>query len=339
MIIAHGGVASQFAWEQLLRDAFGSIELKKRPLSHQTSRLRQIPIANLKLIEAISDSKEASRTSRNIATDDDEYFILILVLDGRLQISQFGRDCELSRNTFGLFHLSSPSYYRHQERTHVIDLKIPAATLRSYIRDPHRYVAIARPAANGIGRVVGDLFKSLMGQAACMPEWALHSCAGQMMGVVATAIECSGHDAVVGSPAIRSSIFKRAEAYIEINAGDPLLNATAVAKSVGISVRYLQKVFQEQGLSIGEVIRNCRLERCYDDLLCGKSANSLVKEVAFKGGFRSPSHFSTAFKRRYGVTPDELRKDPSLITRNRPSSPGEGPLKVPGWAWETPSAD
>lgn len=310
MMVANGSVASQFAWEQLLRDAFGSIDLKKRPLSHHTSQLRQIPIANLKLIEAISDSKEACRTSRNIAMDDDEYFILILVLDGRLQISQFGRDCELSRDTFGLFHLSSPSYYRHQERTHVIDLKIPATTLNSYIRDPHRYVAISRPAAHGVGRVVVDLFKSLMGQAACMPEWALHSCAGQMMGVVATAIECSGQDAVVGSSSTRSSIFKRAEAYIEINAGDPQLNTAAVARSVGISVRYLQKVFQEQGLSIGDVIRDCRLRKCHDDLLCDKGINILVKEVAFKGGFRSPSHFSTAFKRRYGVTPEEFRRNP-----------------------------
>jgi AraC family transcriptional activator of tynA and feaB len=307
VIIAPGDATDPCLWEMSLRDAFGSIELKNPAAQRRISHLRSVPVANLTLIEAVSDDKVARRTAKDIAADKDDYFILILVLSGRLQITQFGKDYPLDRDTFGLFHLGSPSHYCHHEHTHVIDLKIPASTLRSYIRDPHRYVGIARSASSGIGRVVADLFKSLMGQATCMPDWALHSCAGQMMGVVATALECAAHDPNAHYSS-RSKLFSRAQAYIEINAGDPLLNASMVADSVGISLRYLQNVFQEQDRSIGDVIKDCRLQRCYEALLSGKNAQDLVKEVAYRGGFRSASHFSTAFKRRYGISPNELRR-------------------------------
>jgi AraC-like DNA-binding protein len=300
--------ANQFTWEQMLHAAFGSVELVQSVTPPLSAHIRQFPIANLRLIEAVSDCKVARRTARNIATDDDEYFILILVRAGRLKITQFGRECELTRDTFGLFHLSSPSFYCHQETTDVLDLKIPASALRPYIRDPYRHVAIARPAHNGIGRVVADLFQSLTEQAAHMPEWALHACAGQMLSVVTTAIECAGQDLPVDSSSVRSALFKKTLAFIEINAGDASLNANAVAKSAGISLRYLQRVFQDHGLSVAEHIRDCRLKRCHDNLLSGGDTNSSVKEIAFKGGFRSPSHFSTVFKRRYGVSPDGLRR-------------------------------
>jgi AraC family transcriptional regulator, positive regulator of tynA and feaB len=296
------------AWEDMLKAAYGSVELLERPKAPFRADLRTLSIANLMMIEASSNAKTARRTTRNIATDSDEYFMLILVKEGKLTITQFDREWCLVPGTFGLFHLSSPSFYCHQEKTEVIDLKIPASALRSYVRDPFRYVAIARSAEKGVGRVTSDFFYSLSEQAAHMPAWALHACAGQMMTVVATAIECEDNDLPLLNPTIRAAIFKRAAAFIEINVGDPLLDSKVVARAMGVSLRYLQKIFQEQSTSIGEFIRHRRLERCREDLLIAQDAHNKVKEIAFRAGFRNASHFSALFKRRYGISPDGLRR-------------------------------
>jgi AraC family transcriptional activator of tynA and feaB len=296
------------AWEEMLTAAYGSVELLRRPEQPFRADLRTLSIANLMMIEASSNAKTARRTVRNIAADKDEYFMLILVKEGRLTITQFGRECCLVPGTFGLFHLSSPSFYCHQEKTEVIDLKIPASTLRSYVRDPFRHVATARSAEKGVGRVTSDFVCSLSEQAAHMPHWALHACAGQMMTIVATAIECEDHDLPLLNPTIGAEIFKRSVAFIEINVGNPSLNSKVVASAMGVSLRYLQKIFQEQGTSIGEFVRYRRLERCREGLLIAQDAPRTVKEIAFRAGFRNTSHFSAAFKRRYGISPDGLRR-------------------------------
>jgi hypothetical protein len=105
------------AWEEMLKAAYGSVELLKRPDQPFRADLRTLSIANLMMIEASSNAKTARRTARNIAADSDEYFMLILVKEGRLTITQFGRECCLVPGTFGLFHLSSPSFYCHQEKS------------------------------------------------------------------------------------------------------------------------------------------------------------------------------------------------------------------------------
>jgi len=35
-----------------------------------------------------------------------------------------------------------------------------------------------------------------------------------------------------------------------------------------------------------------------------------VKEVAYQIGYSSPQHFSNAFKKEFGVTPNSIRKNP-----------------------------
>lgn len=51
-------------------------------------------------------------------------------------------------------------------------------------------------------------------------------------------------------------------------------------------------------------ILKSRLEKAYSLIAEGKSKRS---EVYLKVGFRNPDHFSTAFKRQFGITPSEVK--------------------------------
>jgi AraC family transcriptional regulator len=93
---------------------------------------------------------------------------------------------------------------------------------------------------------------------------------------------------------------------------DALRNAAAEAPSlaalgamVGKHPVHVARAFRRQfGISIGEFQRQRRLDRA-TELLQGHRS---LTEIAFMCGFASQSHFCTAFKTAYGVTPSQHRR-------------------------------
>jgi|LAHS01.1.fsa_nt_gb ligand-binding sensor domain-containing protein/AraC-like DNA-binding protein len=81
------------------------------------------------------------------------------------------------------------------------------------------------------------------------------------------------------------------------------LNVELLAEKTGISRTHLQRKLKEQtGLSAGEFIRNLRLEQAAR-LLQERKFN--VSQVAYAVGFNNLAHFSTVFKKHFGMTPTE----------------------------------
>ena len=87
---------------------------------------------------------------------------------------------------------------------------------------------------------------------------------------------------------------------------DPLLTVTAIAGELKVSPRYLQRVC-EGGLSPGEQLRQFRLRRAAERLRSPSWKYRSITDICFSCGFSSSSHFSTEFRRFYGVSPREYR--------------------------------
>jgi AraC-like DNA-binding protein len=81
-----------------------------------------------------------------------------------------------------------------------------------------------------------------------------------------------------------------------------------VAKSVGLNEYKLKRGFKEMfGTTVFEYLSQQRLELARRLLL---DTDKHVAEVAFELGYATPQHFSHAFKRRFGVSPNSIRKNP-----------------------------
>lgn len=75
-----------------------------------------------------------------------------------------------------------------------------------------------------------------------------------------------------------------------------------------VSLRYLQKLFEEEQATVAGWIRQRRLERCRRDLLDPALGERPVSAIANRRGLPSPAHFSRAFRAAYGATPVEYRR-------------------------------
>ena len=77
----------------------------------------------------------------------------------------------------------------------------------------------------------------------------------------------------------------------------------ALTKEVGISRAQLHRKMKEMaGLSVSEFIRNIRMEQAVR-LLEEQKIN--VTQVAYSVGFSNLAHFSTVFRKQFGVSPTE----------------------------------
>ena len=84
---------------------------------------------------------------------------------------------------------------------------------------------------------------------------------------------------------------------------DSDFNVDALTKEVGISRAQLHRKMKEMtGLPVSEFIRNIRLEQAVR-LLEEQKIN--VTQVAYSVGFSNLAHFSTVFRKQFGVSPTE----------------------------------
>lgn len=81
-----------------------------------------------------------------------------------------------------------------------------------------------------------------------------------------------------------------------------------LSKLVGINEYKLKRGFKELfGITVFGYIHNIRMSMAKKLLL---GTNKTAKEIAYETGYSSPQHFSTAFKKKYGIAPNSIRKAP-----------------------------
>lgn len=121
------------------------------------------------------------------------------------------------------------------------------------------------------------------------------------------ATEQLGEDATTGTPGARSPMLSRILRFIDLHLADPDLCPETIAGAQHISVRYLHKLFQDEGTTVGRWIQRRRLEECRRDLMHRVHGRQTIAAVAGRWGFLSATHFSRVFRAAYGMSPSEWR--------------------------------
>jgi AraC-like DNA-binding protein len=99
------------------------------------------------------------------------------------------------------------------------------------------------------------------------------------------------------------TLFNRVTLAIERRLHDPGLTASRIARSEGISERYLQKLFEQNGVSFGRYLRDRHLQRARAALIAPGDIRASVAEVAYRCGFGDAANFNRLFRERFGTPP------------------------------------
>ena len=108
-------------------------------------------------------------------------------------------------------------------------------------------------------------------------------------------------------PTRRDKQFQKIMALIDESIQSEQLRPEWLAGETGMSVRSLYRLFADKGLVVAQYIKNRRLDLCARALQNAHDEEKLAG-IGYSWGFSDHSHFSTAFKQRFGVSPGEYRK-------------------------------
>jgi AraC-like DNA-binding protein len=120
--------------------------------------------------------------------------------------------------------------------------------------------------------------------------------------------------AIAKGRGLRAARLKAIKADIVSNLGHHGLNVGAVALRQGVTSRYVQMLFEGEGRTFSSFVLEQRLARSHRLLTDPHYADWTVSAVAFEAGFGDLSYFHRTFRRLYGATPADIRRDARLKT-------------------------
>ena len=105
-----------------------------------------------------------------------------------------------------------------------------------------------------------------------------------------------------------ASNFHRICHTIETQLGDGDLSLQGIADTLHVSARYIQKLFQQAGLSFSLHVHQRRLAKCRADLADPALRTQTISDICFRWGFNDAAHFSRSFRADFGLTPRAFRQ-------------------------------
>jgi AraC-like DNA-binding protein len=299
------------SWSERLRTTLPA-ELRAVPTGTPAIELTSTRIGPIGCWRLLVSGVQGIRTAAHVAAHDPEMLALYLGVSGTPTLSCVEHSMRLAPGDLTVLSSSRPCGLTAEDRHEALVLCIPRALL-----EPHaaRLEALAvRLCDDPVVRELVVPALTQLGAAAGSGDLGrADTDYGELVVSLAHAVSAPRHgaDGAIGnaSGARGSLLLSQAKDYIERHLRDPDLRPAEVAASQYISVRYLQKLFQAEGVTMLAWTRRARLGHARRDLADPTQGHRTIAEIAASWGFRHPGHFRRAFRDEYGGTPARFRRE------------------------------
>ncbi|MGA5504044.1 helix-turn-helix domain-containing protein [Streptomyces umbrinus] len=252
------------------------------------------------------------RSPKLIRQADPEVLKVGCIVRGGATVTQNGQSADLGVGDLTLFDTSRPflgGHAPHIPTSQLLLLRFPRSLLPLPDQDLRRLSAVRIPGAQGIGALSSQFLLQLAQHLHELSPADTARLSTLTLDVLTTALADALDTPSAVPPHTRQrALMAQIHAFIRDNLGDPLLTPDAIAGAHCISLRYLQRLFQQDGHTVAGWIRERRLEQCRRDLADPRLAARPIHAIAARWAFTSPAHFSQAFRSAYGLSPRQFRQ-------------------------------
>jgi AraC-like DNA-binding protein len=186
---------------------------------------------------------------------------------------------------------------------HVVCM-LPRRLLEPHLSAARRSSHLVLQGGAGLASIVNAYLDGVIRGADALDEHTVGLVADNFCRLVA--IAC-GAPTGEHTESLRVAKLEETKRYIRLHIGDPSLSPETVAVALKMSVRQLHLLFAPSGSSFMQYVTRWRLEECRAALM-NPIGDRSVTDVALAWGFNSLRTFHRNFRRTFGVTPGELRR-------------------------------
>lgn len=236
----------------------------------------------------------------------DAYFAVVL-LAGDYGLEQDGKQVVLQPGDLTIYDATRPHRIHCPRDFAKLILSIPRPLFRERFAAVEHCTARRISGATGIGAVASNFVRSSSRHASQFTPRESASLADHALDLL-TLAAASARPAGFTLSRSRAGSLSRIKALIEKHLADFDLDTTKIARRAGLSARYINSLFGDEGTSLMRYVSKRRLDHCAKDMLDPRHAGDPLSDIAFRWGFNDASHFSRAFKHQFGRAPREFRQ-------------------------------
>ena len=299
------------AWQEALCALYVRVDSHCDAVDDYRGFVKESSFGTVTISDCLIAPQRIERRQSHLSRVDKDCFYVALTQKGHQVVEQRGRRLAYGPGSATLFSASDPYTLRNPDSHRAFYLEIPRAALMQRWQPSTPMVTASINTTSGVGRIVADLCASMVLEADTLPDATRAQLGERLMDVLALALDSPHGEVPDLEGSVRSERLRQVRSHIERNVGNPLLSPERVAAACSMSVRALHYLFKDTGQSVSDYIWERRLQRCREALQMPAERRRTVTEIALAAGFNSMSHFSSAFRRRFGVTPSDARDSAS----------------------------
>jgi AraC-like DNA-binding protein len=242
--------------------------------------------------------REGEPRYRDVRCDGADHYLMMFQVAGQTAMSQIDQAAQLAVGDVALVDAARPVTYSSRFSPQWLTLRLPRTAVRSHLGFEPQGV-VSRQATRA-SRLLFDLIGHADMEAASSSAEIYMRFA--VYDLVAALFAPSDPRPISRSG---DKLFARICGTVKDGLADPDFGPAELASEVGISLRYLQKLFTERMTTSSEFIYAHRLDHAayllHRRALAG--AEQPLSEIAYACGFRDYAHFARRFRKRFGYSP------------------------------------
>ncbi|WP_044586750.1 helix-turn-helix domain-containing protein [Bradyrhizobium sp. LTSPM299] len=293
-------------WDEAVGGALFPLRCRFPSANPFHGQLKSWDFGNISLAWFDCTGVQYSRQAGRCAAGDEEMVLVSFPILSEVEFSQGGVSLSCAQGQFFAERSGVPYDYVQPKHNETWVLKLKLRTLSAHAGPLDRFFGRNFDSAQGVGGLLLDMIRLAPVRLKDVPAPLWGSVGQTIMELLTLAIE--GDDRVVSSrmTAVHQAHLVRIERYLRENLANPALAPRLVAQACGISVRYLHNLCKESGVSIGDRIRELRLEACKAQL-SDPLRNESLAQICYRWGYSDQAQFSRHFRARFGLTPRDAR--------------------------------
>jgi AraC-like DNA-binding protein len=289
-------------WVDGLSDAIVHVDCEPRRDELFFAEIRADSAGEVRCATYSSVAQVVTRSSRKIAHRPSDKFTLGVQLAGHGFGSQDGRDLALRPGDLVLYDMTRPLELTFTDSFVRTTLIFPRTALLRRLGSAERFIGRSIDGTVGVGGMLSPLVRELPSRLDEIPVSVRGRVDDNLLDLIATALLSDE-----GAPLSTGMTLVRAKLWIETHLGEAL-SPERIAAECRISARHLNRLFEREGTSLMRYVWDRRLTRCHRSVTDPAMRGRLVGEIAFAAGFNDLSHFSRAYRARYGCAPRDARR-------------------------------
>lgn len=293
-------------WHETIASAYFPLDLTFAQPDAFDGELTSWHLGDVSLSRLTSDALIYRRLPKHFREPGPEEFLVTVPAKSEVRFAQGGKEVRANPGAFFIERSHEPYEFSHAEPADLWVMKISKDVLGGRIRAPDRFCSLQFDATNGANGLFVDMVHLIPQRYEAMNLETRVIVGRQLADLLALAIQSDDRVLTSGASTVRAAHLARIEAFVRRQIDDPDLGPDEVAAGCRISVRYLHELLRDTNTTLGQWVRDTRLQAAMEDLTNPSDCRT-IGEIAYARGFADQAQFSRAFRARFGLTPKEAR--------------------------------